>query len=121
MQLSEAGAAMLTGLEGDRGTMYRDPVGLPTIGVGHRLTPSELSSGEILLSAVVLPWRDGLSPLGVEALLAHDTAAVAARLTALVTVPLTSPHFDALVRCALNAAVESAARSTFSALLSRWP
>ncbi len=112
MQLSEAGAAMLGALEGERGAMYRDQCGLPTIGVGHRLTLSELHSGQIVLGHVVLPWREGLSPLAIEALLAHDTATAAAAITQLVTTPLTQPQFDALVSFAFNVGVEAFRTST---------
>jgi lysozyme len=103
---------MLVALEGERGALYHDPVGFPTIGVGHRLTVSELHSGKIHLGAVRLPWGEGLSPLAVDALLAHDTTAVAAALTALVKVPLTQPQFDALLSWAFNVGVEAATHST---------
>jgi|ERR1043166_3364307 lysozyme len=119
MQLSEAGSAMLMELEGDRGTMYHDQVGLPSIGVGHRLTVSELHSGKIHLGPVMLPWGEGLSPLAVEALLAHDTAGVAAALMVLVKVPLSQPQFDALVSWAFNVGLEAAEHSTLLKRLNR--
>jgi len=112
MKMSDTGLAMLTALEGERSTMYRDQVGLPTVGVGHRLTLSELHSGELLLGAITVPWRDGLSPLAIEALLAHDTAAVASALSRAVTVPLTEPQFDALVSWAFNVGIDAAVHST---------
>lgn len=112
MQLSEAGLALLVGLEGDRGAMYHDQVGLPTIGVGHRLTVSELHSGKVHVGAVLLPWGEGLSPLAVEALLAHDTTAVAAGVSEGVTVPLTQPQFDALVSFAFNVGLSAFHHST---------
>lgn len=119
MLLSEAGAAMLTGLEGDRGAAYQDPVGFWTIGIGHRLTVSELHSGKILVGPIRLPWGEGLSPNAVEALLAHDTAGVAAALSALVTVPLTQPQFDTLVSWTFNVGIEAAEHSTLLRRLNR--
>src|SRR2546430_1430966 len=99
--------------------MYHDPVGLPTIGVGHRLTVSELHSGKIHVGPVLLPWHAGLSPLAVEALLAHDTTGVAAGLTDLLTVVLTQPQFDALLSWAFNVGLEAVRHSTLRKLLNQ--
>src|SRR5205085_7250539 len=52
MPLSDAGTAMLVALEGERAVPYRDQAGFLTLGVGHRLTVSELASWLIHLGSV---------------------------------------------------------------------
>ena len=49
MNLSLDGRTLLASWEGLRTTMYLDSAGLPTIGVGHLLTRSEMTSGKITI------------------------------------------------------------------------
>jgi lysozyme len=102
VDMSEAGLAMLTSLEGKRNQMYHDAVGLPTIGVGHLLTKDELSSGKIFIGGEAISWQSGLMDSEVEALLAGDVADTAHAVEAAVTASLTQPQFDALVSFAFN-------------------
>jgi len=79
--MSARGVEWLKKLEGEvksngRHRMYKDVAGLPTIGHGHLLTKSELTSGKIELPTGALPiqvkWRDGLSDGQAEVLLDMD-------------------------------------------------
>lgn len=71
--MSSKGLAFLTKEEGFKARMYRDPAGLPTIGVGHLLTRDELTSGRIEVSpGRVVRWTEGLSEDDVIALLTKD-------------------------------------------------
>lgn len=55
---------LLIELEGIRSHAYRDPAGLLTIGIGHLLTRSELTSGKIRgvwVDGQPVKYRDGLT------------------------------------------------------------
>lgn len=119
MEMSDDGAAMLVALEGSRADMYHDDVGLPTIGVGHLLTRSELSSGKLKIGGILFPWGEGLSPAGIRSLVEQDTTATAAAVSRLVTVPLTQPQFDALVSLVFNIGEHAFADSTLLKLLNQ--
>jgi len=93
---------MLTELEGKRNAKYLDQAGLPTIGVGHLLTKSELSSGKIQLGGIPIRWTEGLTDAEVDAILAHDVEDTVEVVEAQVAVPLSQPQFDALVSFAFN-------------------
>src|SRR5256885_13826946 len=102
MDMSPEGLKMLTGLEDNKPHMYYDPIGIPTIGVGHQMSRDDLTSGKIMIHGMFFHWRDGLKPEEVTELLNQDTDAVAALVTGIVNVPLTQSQFDALVSFAFN-------------------
>ena len=52
MTISKNGIQFIIDREGSRSKMYLDSAGLPTIGVGHLLTQSELSNGKINIAGV---------------------------------------------------------------------
>jgi|ERR1700688_416983 len=106
-ELSPAGIAMLERLEGVRLEMYHDSIGLPTIGVGHKLTPSELSSGLIVISETPVPWTNGLLAAQVNELLAQDSLWAENAVVDAVKVPLTQPQFDALASFTFNVGAEA--------------
>jgi len=92
--------------------MYHDQVGLPTIGVGHLLTRSELSSGKIQLGGEPIRWSDGLTDGEVDAILSTDVAQVERAISSWVRVPLTQFEFDALVSFVFNIGDEAFVKST---------
>jgi lysozyme len=102
VQMSDAGLTMLEGLESVKLEMYHDQVGIPTIGVGHKLTESELSSGQIWIDGQPVDWTAGLTQDPVDALLRQDLAGDEQTITDTVTVPLTQPQFDALASFTFN-------------------
>lgn len=53
-------------------TPYRDVANLLTIGVGHLLTRSELSSGKIVIGLEAVKWKDGITREQAMALLQKD-------------------------------------------------
>ena len=61
MKLSDEGKALIRRLEGCRMSCYGDVAGLPTIGVGHLLTRSELMSGKIIIDGVAVRYQNGLT------------------------------------------------------------
>src|SRR5437879_13518756 len=102
MEMSPDGVKMLTRIEGRRNQMYLDQANLPTIGVGHMLTKSELSSGKVFIDSQPIPWRDGLKDEEVDDLLESDIAATAQAGDKLVKVPRSRNQFDALVSFEFN-------------------
>ena len=102
MKMSALGRQALIEMEGSQVAAYRDSAGLLTIGVGHLLTKSELSSGKLAIAGQTVKWRDSLTAGQVDALLAQDIAPVETAVTAAVKVPVTEDQFDALVCFAFN-------------------
>src|SRR5436853_7015410 len=102
MQMSPHGLELLEQWEGFKTTVYKDSAGLPTIGVGHLLTKSELSSGKITINGVPVKYGDGLTEQQVTDLLAQDVQPAAAAVNNNVKVPLNQNQFDALVSFTFN-------------------
>jgi lysozyme len=101
VKTSEAGLQFLQQQEGSRKEMYRDFVGIPTIGVGHQLTKDECTSGKLAIAGEWVPWHTGLTEAQVLALLAQDVHTAEAALNA--DAPAVNPHqFDALVSFVFN-------------------
>lgn len=101
--MSPAGLALLQRHEGWRPNAYRDPVGIWTIGYGHRIKPGE--------SFGTLTHAEGV------ALLARDVNIAEAAVNAAVRVPLNQGQFDALVSFAFNVGVGAFRKSTLLKLL----
>lgn len=103
-QMTSQGMRALIVREGSRNKMYHDAAGLPTIGVGHLLTRSELTSGKIIITGKPVHWRAGLSDKHITALLDQDNDIAEQAVNDLVRVPLTDNQFDALVSFVFNVA-----------------
>jgi lysozyme len=99
MQLSDAGLALIQKFEGFSATTYNDPVGLPTIGYGHKLLPGE-------------SFPNGITQDQATQLLAADAATAGQAVESLVKVPLTQGQFDALVDFCYNLGRSRLAAST---------
>ena len=67
--------------------------GLPTIGVGHLLTRSELTSGKIVINGVPVKYADGLTEQQVTDLLAQDVKPAATVVNSNVKVPLNQNQY----------------------------
>jgi lysozyme len=89
MNFSAAGLAMLKHFEGFRPAVYKDAMGFPTIGWGHRLLNPQ-------------SFPDGITPEFAETILAIDVRDAEQAVERMVTVPLTQGQFDALVDFVFN-------------------
>jgi len=119
MQMSPHGLELLEQWEGFKTTVYKDSAGLPTIGVGHLLTKSELSSGKITINGVPVKYGDGLTEQQVTDLLAQDVQPAAAAVNNNVKVPLNQNQFDALVSFTFNVGVGAFTSSTLLKVLNQ--
>ena len=99
MRTSTAGLNLIKQFEGFRATPYKDINGIPTIGYGHRIRPTDCFSGAI-------------SNVQAETLLAADLTQAEQSVTRLVKVPLTQSQFDALVDFVYNLGSGRLATST---------
>jgi len=117
MKMSETGIAMLTAFEAEKSHMYLDQVGLPTIGVGHLLTKSELSSGKLWIAGQAVRRSTGLTEQQMRDLLAEDLDLTEVVITDAVQPVLTQPQFDALVSFTFNIGEGAFEHSTLLALL----
>ena len=115
MTLSDNGMHILRNLEGYSPRMYKDIAGLPTIGVGHLLTKSELSSGKLDVDGK--PWHPHLSDSRITLLLRHDILPAVTALEYNVKVPLNQNQFDALTLFVFNIGRSAFERSTLLKLL----
>lgn len=117
LHLSPDGLAFLRKEEGVRAHAYRDSAGYWTIGVGHRLTRDELSSGKLVAPTGVIRWRDGLTPTQIDALLDDDLVAMTPGVSFAVSQgiagqPPQPHHVDALFALAFNIGPSAFAMST---------
>lgn len=111
-KLSARGLERLKFEEGFRNDAYRDSAGYWTIGVGHLLTQSELSSGKLWIDERPVRWRDGISDKDVDALLRQDIRRTEVDVEHSVSVPLSEHQFDALVSFVYNVGVTAFRNST---------
>jgi lysozyme len=102
MQFSKHGIKLMTELEGKKKYRYLDSRGLLTIGIGHLLSRSELSSGKIWIESSPVKYAEGLSDSQMDALLLQDIKIAQDCVNAYVKVELTQNQFDALVSFCFN-------------------
>jgi lysozyme len=102
MQMSQNGRKLLEQWEGVRLNAYKDSAGLLTIGVGHLLTKSELSSGKIDIDGESVKYGNGLTSDQADALLAQDLKPAENIVNNSVKVELNQNQFDALVSFTFN-------------------
>jgi lysozyme len=112
LTLSAQGRALLQSCEGCEPRCYDDGVGYQTIGIGHRLTRSELASGKLWIGGTAVRYEGGLSRGEIEALLSQDLQPVERAIAQAVTVPLAPHQFDALVLFAFNVGLAAFRQST---------
>lgn len=103
MKISDIGIDFIDDVEGREKFEYLDTEGNPTIGIGHLLTRSELTSGKIFIEGVgTIVYRNGLSDFQMDKLLEQDLDSVESIINELVKVPLTQYQFDSLCSLVLN-------------------
>lgn len=89
-------------LEATKLKWYYDSNGYKTIGVGHLLTQSELSSGKITIGTEIILWSNGLTQTQAEKLLLQDLKRFEVCINDHVKVELTQNQYDALVIFCFN-------------------
>jgi lysozyme len=119
MQLSEPGLELLKQWEGFESKVYKDSAGLPTIGVGHLLTKSELTSGKIAIGGLPVQYANGLTDQKVLDLLSQDVSPAAKAVNTGVKVTLNQNQFDALVSFTFNVGVGAFTGSTLLKVLNQ--
>ena len=119
MQMSQHGLSLLEQWEGFKLQVYRDSAGLPTIGVGHLLTRSELTSGKIIINGVPVKYTNGLTQQQVNDLLAQDVRPAAQAVSESVKVALNQNQFDALASFTFNVGIAAFRGSTLLRLLNQ--
>lgn len=101
MRVSDNGIKFITAHEGQRLRVYRDPIGLATVGVGHLvLTKDNLDVGDVI------------TPEQSDAFLRQDLGKAENKVNAVVKVPLTQNQFDACVSLVFNIGGGAFERST---------
>ena len=122
MHISQAGIQRLAEFEGARPVPYQDSAGLWTLGIGHLLTRSEVSSGKIRLSSygMVQYGREPWPEEWIKCLLHDDLSPVETVLSRHVHVSLTQPQYDALCCWVFNVGVEAFRQSTLLKQLNFW-
>jgi lysozyme len=119
MQTSENGLELLKQWEGFKLNVYNDSAGLPTIGVGHLITQSERSSGNIVIDGVAVKYAGGLTQQQVLDLLSQDVKPAEQSVNNGVKVPLNQNQFDALVSFTFNVGGGAFAGSTLLKVLNQ--
>ncbi len=103
MRVSKHGREFITAHEGEVLRVYLDPVGLPTMGVGHLLTDEEKSKypvGSVITRGVSQEFLE------------RDLRRFENAINNLVKVPLNQNQFDALVSFAFNVGEANFKRSS---------
>jgi len=88
VKTGEGGLELLKELEGFKRNVYNDSAGVPMIGVGHLLTPSERNSGVIGIKGVAVTYAGGLTDQQVLDLLSQDIKPAEQAVNLGVKVPL---------------------------------
>lgn len=100
-QVNKAGIDLIRAFEGERLTVYADPIGLPTVGVGHLVKPADS-----------LKLGDRITPEHSMQLLRQDLRSAILSVQKMVIVPLTDNQFAALASFVFNLGGGNFSRST---------
>lgn len=99
--------------------MYIDPVGLPTIGLGHLLTKREQQSGFININGKNINYKNGLTMDQVMDLKRQDLKRFEDAVHRHVKVKITQSMYDALVSWLFNVGAGRMNNSTLGRKLNR--
>jgi lysozyme len=102
MRISQNLKSLLAAWEGVFKRVYLDSAGLATIGIGHLLTRSELTSGKIISSDETIHYQNGIIEQQCWDILEDDMRDAEETIDKSVKVPLTQNQFDSLVSFAFN-------------------
>lgn len=119
MQMSEHGLELIKQWEGFKPDVYKDSAGLPTIGVGHLITKSEQTTGEIVIGGLPVQYANGLTGQQVLDLLSQDVQPAEQAVNNGVKVALDQNQFDALVSFTFNVGVGAFTSSTLLKVLNQ--
>lgn len=105
--------------EGRKNRAYKDTAGLWTIGVGHKVLPSEMKKyvGEVVSIGGQPRGSIEISEAEIDRLLAQDTAIADAAIAKVVKAPLTEGMRDGLRSLVFNIGAGNFAKSTMAKLL----
>lgn len=103
MKVSPNGIKFIAEHEGEILEVYKDPVGLPTLGVGHLLSKAELAA---------MPVGTKITRQQSREYLAKDLARFERAIESAITVPVNQNQFDALVSFAFNIGESAFRRSS---------
>jgi lysozyme len=104
-EINEAGLNLIKQFEGCVLTVYRDPIGLPTVGYGHRTN---------------WPIGETISQELANSLLCSDLIKFELGVNKLVTAEITDNQFSALVAFAFNLGLGALAHSTLIDFVNRF-
>lgn len=117
MKMSDHGLRLLETWEGCKLHAYNDAAGLRTIGIGHLLTKSELSTRTLNINGQSVVWDHGITNQQALDLLAQDVIPAESSVNGHVKVELSQNQFDALVSFAFNCGTNAFETSTLLKLL----
>ncbi len=100
MRLSQTGLAFIARFEGFSSKKYICPAGIPTIGYGHVVLPSENFP------------KEGISKHQALEILRNDVSKAQHAVSRLIKIPLNQNQFDALVSFTFNVGAGALQRST---------
>jgi lysozyme len=102
MEFSPKGLMLLSLWEGEIDHVYKDSAGYKTIGVGHLLTKTELSTGTITIKGVPVDYSNGITHSQTLDLLDQDVSPAETCVNGHVNISLNQDQFDTLVSFTFN-------------------
>jgi lysozyme len=112
MNINNFGLEFIEKMEGYCEKAYRDSAGFPTIGTGHKLTRSELSSGKIWINKKPYNIEDGLPTEVGKLLLKQDLLGVERVINNEIKVLLNQNQYNALCSFIFNVGISAFKNST---------
>lgn len=119
MRLSKIGIDFLDDVEGRDKHEYPDSFGYPTIGIGHKLLYSEITSGKIRIGFQAVRYKECITDEQMDTLLMQDIYPVEEVINSLVRVKISQFQFDALCSFIHNIGIGAFEDSTLLRLLNQ--
>jgi lysozyme len=119
MKISDHGLKLLAKWEGDILHVYKDVAGYKTIGIGHLLTKSELSTGLIKIEGINVPYLNDITEKQSLDLLSQDVGESEDTVSKHVTLVLSQNQFDCLVSFTFNCGDAAFVGSTLLKILNQ--